>query len=91
MSGDGSPGPTDWWVTLGGDRRETSSIRLGTLVTSATFRHPGPLAVSVAQVDEMSGGRVELGIGAGWFEAEHEAYAIPFPRWANDSTAWPSS
>ena len=79
MSGDGLPGPTDSWVTLGGIARETSSIRLGTLVTSATFRHPGPLAVSVAQVDEMSNGRVEFGIGTGWFEQEHVAYAIPFP------------
>src|SRR5687768_12581759 len=75
----GRPGPTDSWVTLAGLARETSTIRLGTLVTSATFRHPGPLAISVAQVDAMSGGRVELGLGAGWFEAEHEAYAIPFP------------
>ncbi|UQX10753.1 LLM class F420-dependent oxidoreductase [Candidatus Mycobacterium methanotrophicum] len=79
MSGDGLPGPTDSWVTLGGIARETSSIRLGTLVTSATFRHPGPLAVAVAQVDEMSSGRVEFGIGTGWFEREHLAYAIPFP------------
>jgi F420-dependent oxidoreductase-like protein len=79
MSGDGLPGPTDSWVTLAGIARETSSIRLGTMVTSATFRYPGPLAISVAQVDEMSGGRVELGLGAGWFEAEHKAYAIPFP------------
>jgi F420-dependent oxidoreductase-like protein len=79
MSGDGLPGPTDSWVTLGAIARETSTIRLGTLVTSATFRYPGPLAVTVAQVDEMSSGRVELGIGAGWFEAEHQAYAIPFP------------
>jgi F420-dependent oxidoreductase-like protein len=79
MSGDGLPGPTDSWVTLGAIARETTSIRLGTLVTSATFRYPGPLAITVAQVDEMSRGRVELGIGAGWFEAEHRAYAIPFP------------
>ena len=79
MSGNGLPGPTDSWVTLGAIARETSTIRLGTLVTSATFRHPGPLAISVAQVDEMSGGRVELGLGTGWFEAEHQAYAIPFP------------
>lgn len=79
MAGDGMPGPTDSWVTLGGIARETSTIRLGTMVTSATFRHPGVLAISVAQVDEMSGGRVDLGLGAGWFEAEHEAYAIPFP------------
>jgi F420-dependent oxidoreductase-like protein len=66
-------------VTLAGIARETSTIRLGTLVTSATFRYPGPLAISVAQVDAMSAGRVDLGIGAGWFEAEHLAYAIPFP------------
>jgi len=79
MSGAGLPGPTDSWITLAGIARETSAIRLGTLVTSATFRHPGPLAISVAQVDAMSGGRVEFGIGAGWFEAEHQAYAIPFP------------
>lgn len=79
MSGDGLPGPTDSWVTLAGIARETSQIRIGTLVTSATFRHPGPLAISVAEVDAMSGGRVEFGIGAGWFEAEHLAYAIPFP------------
>ena len=72
MSGDGLPGPTDSWVTLAGLARETSTIRLGTLVTSATFRHPGPLAISVAQVDAMSGGRVEFGVGAGWFEAEHQ-------------------
>ncbi|WP_167107183.1 LLM class F420-dependent oxidoreductase [Mycobacterium sp. DL592] len=79
MSGDGLPGPTDSWVTLAGIARETTTIRLGTLVTSATFRHPGPLAISVAQVDAMSSGRVDFGIGAGWFEAEHLAYAIPFP------------
>ncbi|MHA6631725.1 LLM class F420-dependent oxidoreductase [Pseudonocardia sichuanensis] len=75
----GEPGPTDAWLTLAGLARETSRIRLGTLVNSATFRLPGPLAVSVAQVDQMSGGRVELGLGAGWFEAEHAAYGIPFP------------
>jgi len=73
------PGPTDSWVTLAGLARETSRIRLGTLVTSATFRLPGPLAIQVAQVDAMSGGRIELGLGAGWFEAEHTAYGIPFP------------
>jgi len=75
----GLPGPTDAWVTLGGIARETSTIRLGTLVTAATFRLPGPLAISVAQVDQMSNGRVELGIGAGWYQQEHEAYGIPFP------------
>ena len=75
----GEPGPTDAWITLAGLARDTSRIRLGTLMTSATFRHPGVLAISVAGVDQMSGGRVELGIGAGWFEAEHTAYGIPFP------------
>jgi F420-dependent oxidoreductase-like protein len=79
MGVDGRPGPTDSWVTLAGIARETSTIRLGTMMTSATFRYPGPLAISVAQVDQMSGGRVELGIGAGWYGAEHAAYAIPFP------------
>ena len=77
--GSGLPGPTDAWITLAGLARDTSTIRLGTLVTSATFRLPGPLAVSVAEVDSMSGGRVELGLGSGWFEEEHDAYGIPFP------------
>ncbi|MEU4764564.1 LLM class F420-dependent oxidoreductase [Actinosynnema sp. NPDC023794] len=76
---DGLPGPTDAWITLAGLARETKTIRLGTLVTAATFRHPGPLAISVAQVDQMSGGRIEFGLGAGWFEAEHTAYGLPFP------------
>ncbi|GGO20760.1 LLM class F420-dependent oxidoreductase [Microbispora bryophytorum] len=77
--GDPAPGPTDAWITLAGLARETSRIRLGTLVSAATFRLPGPLAISVAQVDQMSGGRVELGLGTGWFEEEHTAYGIPFP------------
>lgn len=76
---DGLPGPTDAWITLAGLARDTSTIRLGTLMTAATFRQPGPLAISVAQVDAMSAGRVEFGIGTGWFEAEHTAYGIPFP------------
>ena len=79
MGGDGRPGPTDAWITLAGLARETSRIRLGTMVTAATFRLPSVLAISVAQVDAMSGGRVELGLGTGWFEAEHTAYGIPFP------------
>jgi alkanesulfonate monooxygenase len=79
FSGDGLPGPTDSWATLAALARETTSIRLGTMVTSATFRLPGPLAIAVAQVDAMSGGRVDLGLGAGWFEQEHKAYGIPFP------------
>jgi F420-dependent oxidoreductase-like protein len=78
-SGDGAPGPTDAWITLAGLARDTTTIRLGTLVNSATFRMSGPLAIAVAQVDAMSNGRVELGLGAGWFEQEHTAYGIPFP------------
>lgn len=77
--GSGAPGPTDAWITLAGLARDTERIRLGTLVTAATFRLPGPLAVTVAQVDAMSGGRVELGIGTGWYDDEHTAYGIPFP------------
>jgi F420-dependent oxidoreductase-like protein len=79
MGTDGLPGPTDAWVTLAALARDTTRVRLGTLMTSATFRLPGPLAISVAQIDQMSDGRVELGLGAGWFEAEHTAYGIPFP------------
>jgi F420-dependent oxidoreductase-like protein len=77
--GDPRPGPTESWVTLGALARETSRIRLGTLVTSASFRLPGLLAIAVAQVDAMSGGRVELGLGTGWAEPEHTAYGVPFP------------
>ena len=77
-SSDGLPGPSDAWITLAGLARETERIRLGTLVSAATFRLPGPLAISVANVDLMSGGRVELGLGTGWFDAEHTAYGIPF-------------
>ena len=79
MSGSGLPGPTDAWITLAGLARETSRIRLGTLMSPVTFRLPGPLAIAVAQVDQMSGGRAELGLGTGWFDAEHTAYGIPFP------------
>jgi F420-dependent oxidoreductase-like protein len=79
-SSPGLPGPTDAWLTLAALARETSRIRLGTLVSPATFRLPGPLAVSVAQADQMSDGRVELGLGAGWYAAEHTAYGIPFPE-----------
>lgn len=76
----GLPGPTDAWTTLAGFARETSRIRLGTLVSSVTYRHPGVLAIQVAQVDRMSGGRAELGLGTGWYGAEHAAYGIPFPE-----------
>ncbi|MBK5305330.1 MAG: LLM class F420-dependent oxidoreductase [Frankiaceae bacterium] len=79
FSGDGLPGPTDAWTTLAGLARETSRIRLGTLVTPVTFRLPGPLAITIAQVDQMSGGRVEVGLGTGWHDGEHTAYGMPFP------------
>ena len=77
--GTGLPGPTDAWITLAGLARDTTTIRLGTLVSAATFRLPGPLAIAVAQIDQMSGGRVEFGLGTGWFEPEHMAYGIPLP------------
>jgi F420-dependent oxidoreductase-like protein len=77
---DGLPGPTDAWITLAGLARETTRIRLGTLMTAGTFRLPGVLAIQVAQVDQMSGGRVELGLGSGWYAEEHAAYGIPFPK-----------
>jgi len=77
--GDPGPGSTEAWATLAGLARETSRIRLGTMVTSATFRRPGVLAVTVATVDAMSGGRVELGLGTGWYEQEHASYGVPFP------------
>lgn len=79
MGGRPGPGSTDAWITLAGLARDTSTIRLGTLLTAATFRYPGPLAVSVATVDQMSGGRVEFGLGAGWYEDEHTQFGIPFP------------
>jgi alkanesulfonate monooxygenase len=88
----GRPARTDRRLGHAGRaRRETSRLRLGTMVTAATFRLPGPLAISVAQVDAMSGGRLELGLGAGWFEAEHAAYGIPFPPSGSASTGWRSS
>lgn len=75
----GDPGPTHAWATLAGLARDTERIRLGTLVSPVTFYRPGPFAITVAQVDAMSGGRVEVGIGAGWYEAEHTAYGLDFP------------
>ncbi|RVU20893.1 LLM class flavin-dependent oxidoreductase [Streptomyces antnestii] len=71
--------PSDAWTTLAGLARDTRRIRLGTLLTAATFRSPGLLAVIAATVDTMSGGRVELGLGTGWYEREHRAFGIPFP------------
>jgi F420-dependent oxidoreductase-like protein len=77
--GDPGPGPTDAWATLAGLARDTDRIRLGTMVSSATFRRPGVLAITVATVDAMSNGRVELGLGSGWFATEHLSYGVPFP------------
>lgn len=75
----GRPGYTDAWVTLAGLARDTSSIRLGTMVTPVTFRAVGSFIILATQVDQMSGGRLEVGLGAGWFADEHEAYGLPFP------------
>ena len=71
--------PTDSWTTLAGLAVQTERVRLGTLMTASTYRQPGPLAIAVATVDAMSGGRVELGIGAAWYEREHRFFGIPFP------------
>ncbi len=71
--------PCDAWTTMAGLARDTTRIKLGTLVTPITFRRPGQLAIMARQVDAMSGGRVTLGLGAGWYEPEHEAYGLPFP------------
>jgi F420-dependent oxidoreductase-like protein len=76
---EGAGSPTDPWITLAGLARATATLRLGTLVSAATFRHPGQLAVIAAQVDVLSGGRVELGLGTGYHEAEHAAYGLAFP------------
>jgi F420-dependent oxidoreductase-like protein len=70
---------TDAWATLAGLARETSRIGLGSLVSPVTFRAPGQLAKLVATVDEMSGGRVEIGLGAGWNEEDHGPLGLPFP------------
>lgn len=75
---DGLPGPSDSWVNLAAIATQVADIRLGTLVTSATFRHPSMLAIAVANVDHISAGRVELGIGSGWYAAEHTAYGLDF-------------
>ncbi len=72
-------GSLDAWGTLNALAAVTSTLRLGTLVSPATFRHPSLLAKLVATADHVSGGRIELGLGAGWHEREHEAYGFPFP------------
>jgi F420-dependent oxidoreductase-like protein len=75
----GPPGYTDAWITLAGLARDTRTIRLGTMVTPVTFRAVGSFIVVATQVDQMSGGRLEVGLGAGWYADEHEAYGLPFP------------
>ena len=76
--GSGLPGPSESFVNLGAIAAQVPDIRLGTLVTSATFRHPSMTAIAAAQIDDISGGRMELGLGSGWFEAEHSAYGLDF-------------
>lgn len=78
MGGDGLPGPSESLVNLGALAAQIPDLRFGTLVASATFRHPAMLAIAAAQVDDISGGRLELGLGSGWYEAEHRAYGIDF-------------
>src|SRR6478735_908080 len=78
MGADGLPGPSESFVNLGAIAAVVPDIRLGTLVTSATFRHPSMTAIAIAQIDDIAGGRMELGIGSGWFEAEHKAYGLDF-------------
>ncbi len=88
--GDGDPGPgsTDAWLTLAALARETTRIRLGTLVTPVTFRAPGILAKTAATLDALSGGRAFCGIGAGWWDREHAAFGLKFPR---PRSGWTSS
>ena len=76
----GRPSATDAWMTLAGLARDTASIRLGTLVTPVTFRPVGTFSVMASQVDHMSNGRLEIGLGAGWYEAEHNDFGLPFPE-----------
>jgi F420-dependent oxidoreductase-like protein len=78
VEGKGGRGSLDAWATLNALAAITSRLRLGTLVSPATFRHPSTLAKMVVTADHVSGGRVELGLGAGWLEAEHRAYGFPF-------------
>ncbi len=76
-----TPAATDAFAVLAGLARETSSIRLCVLVTPITFRHPAVIAKNAATIDQMSEGRLDLGVGTGWMDLEHEAFGIPFPTW----------
>jgi F420-dependent oxidoreductase-like protein len=82
VDGRGERGSLDAWATIAALAAVTSTVRLGTLVSPATFRHPSELAKVVVSADHASGGRVELGMGTGWLEAEHDAYGFPFPALA---------
>lgn len=77
-----APAATDAFATIAGLARETRRIRLCVLVTPVTFRHPAVIAKTAATIDEMSGGRFDLGIGTGWFDIEHDAFGLPFPAWS---------
>ncbi len=79
---DPKPAATDALATLAGLARDTETIRLAVLVTPITFRHPAVIAKTAATIDQMSGGRFDLGVGTGWMEAEHEAFGLPFPDWS---------
>jgi alkanesulfonate monooxygenase SsuD/methylene tetrahydromethanopterin reductase-like flavin-dependent oxidoreductase (luciferase family) len=79
VEGKTARGSLDAWATIAGLAAVTTTLRFGTLVSPATFRHPSELAKVVTTVDHISGGRVELGMGTGWLEAEHRAYGFPFP------------
>jgi alkanesulfonate monooxygenase SsuD/methylene tetrahydromethanopterin reductase-like flavin-dependent oxidoreductase (luciferase family) len=81
-SRDPKPDATDAFTTLAGLARDTETIRLAVLVTPITFRHPAVIAKTAATLDQMSGGRFDLGVGTGWMEAEHEAFGLPFPDWS---------
>src|SRR3954471_3848657 len=76
----GPDGSLECWTTLAGLAAVTTKLRLGSLVSPVTFRHPSALARAAVTVDYISGGRVEVGIGGGWMEAEHSAYGFPFPE-----------
>ncbi|HSJ28247.1 MAG TPA: LLM class flavin-dependent oxidoreductase [Acidimicrobiia bacterium] len=77
-----TPDATDAFATLAGLARDTESIRLCVLVSPITFRHPAVIAKSAATIDQMSGGRLDLGVGTGWMDLEHDVYGLPFPPWA---------
>lgn len=79
--GDPTPDATDAFAVLAGLARDTSDIRLCVLVTPVTFRHPAVIAKNAATIDQMSGGRLDLGVGTGWMDLEHEAFGLPFPDW----------